>query len=112
VWKETQAFAETKMLSPLFATHACHGRPFSLQTGQDFLSIASHLKCSAVKMILELSFPSFCSGYADRIKELMSVARELRQAGQKELEGAGSRFVEGNRIAFENVKVGPFFALS
>jgi hypothetical protein len=63
-------------------------------------------------MILELSFPSFCSGYADRIKELMSVARELRQAGQKELEGAGSRFVEGNRIAFENVKVGPFFALS
>lgn len=52
---------------------------------------------------------ALCSGYADRIYELMSVSRELRIAGSSESiqkKESGSHFVEAQHIEFEGVKVG------
>lgn len=52
---------------------------------------------------------SYCSGYADRIYELMSVSRELRIAGGSETiqnKDSGSYFIEAPYIEFEGVKVG------
>jgi len=52
---------------------------------------------------------ALCSGYADRIYELMSVSRELRIAGGSESiqkKESGSYFVEAQYIEFEGVKVG------
>lgn len=57
-------------------------------------------------MILDIAL---CSGYADRIHELMSVSRELRIAGGSESlqkKESGSYFVEAQFIEFEGVKVG------
>jgi hypothetical protein len=54
-------------------------------------------------------FIAFCSGYADRIYELMSVSRELRIAGGSETiqkKDTGSYFVEARYIEFDGVKVG------
>jgi hypothetical protein len=49
-----------------------------------------------------------CSGYADRIRELMLVAKEIRIAGSTQAsqnnENAGY-FVEANHIEFKGVKV-------
>lgn len=50
-----------------------------------------------------------CSGYADRICELMSVSRELRISGGSgtvQNKDTGSYFVEAKYIEFEGVKVG------
>lgn len=50
-----------------------------------------------------------CSGYSDRIRELMMVSRELRVAGgEKAIQNkdTGSYFVEAKYIEFEGVKVG------
>lgn len=52
---------------------------------------------------------TYCSGYADRICELMSVSRELRISGGSgaiQNKDTGSYFVEAKYIEFEAVKVG------
>jgi len=57
---------------------------------------------------------SDCSGYADRIRELIVVARELQLGGGSRVvsnrEG-DSYFVEAKYIAFEGVKVSCRFSV-
>lgn len=57
-------------------------------------------------LIFNLHF-STCSGYADRIHELMVVSRELSTVHDKSLQRNGSRnyVSEANYIEFSNVKV-------
>jgi hypothetical protein len=55
-----------------------------------------------------------CSGYADRIRELIMVARELRIAGGSKVvsnRDSDSYFVEAKYIEFEGVKVSCRFSL-
>ena len=49
-----------------------------------------------------------CSGYADRIRELMLVAKEIRIAGTTQAsqnKESSGYFVEANHIEFKGVKV-------
>ena len=53
------------------------------------------------------SSSNFCSGYADRIYELMAISRELgpRDVSSPQTNGTKNYVSEANYIEFDNVKV-------
>ena len=59
-------------------------------------------------------YPLNCSGYADRIHELIAVSRELgfRDGSSSQRNGSKNCFIEAKYIEFSGVKVYFYFLLS
>ncbi|XP_024526475.1 ABC transporter D family member 1 isoform X1 [Selaginella moellendorffii] len=105
-------FGVVLIIEPFFAgtlkpDHSTWGRALMLSNMRYHTSVIISLFQSMGVLATTPRRLSRMSGYADRIYELMSIARDIRVVGgnAKRNKETGSYFVEANYIEFEGVKV-------